>query len=538
MESEGLASSAVAVQSPPSEDKYDNFYTPGNRDFYSKHIYEKLDTTQPRIRLLRMTPLPSGCDNNSTPLNFELLQNVLIADVKGKYTTLSYCAGDPKATKEVIVNGAVFNVFGNLHHALGQVRRYWRENRQEEELLLWADQICIDQSNLTERADQVGMMGDIYSSAEQVLICLSVQGDVSGGLSWLCDLSRDFWTFADAEDDHHVQIKALGDVGSPRENEDEHNLPTRGMRGLLYYNWHDKDFHNGWHAFVKTILKSHWWSRAWIRQEFILSPNAVFLAAEESASWTEIVTATEHYYLAAMYFGDYRPRLQERLCGGLNPCQACVLGKDPRLIFDEVRKMRLLFAAKKTGARQDLLFVLHDAKLCEATDSRDLIYAFFGLSLHSYGVCAEYSQDTKLVDVLLQLACNVISYNQNLDVLLFALRCQNREEDVDLPSWVPDWRYVSDCDLGYHKIFLGSTTFTHQVACLKPDREGRESRVLRARGRLVHVLSSQSLDFPLEFVSTVGDTIPVAGLGEVGAEVWMLYGATNLLLFRRVGQYH
>jgi heterokaryon incompatibility protein (HET) len=38
---------------------------------------------------------------------------------------------------------------------------------------LWIDSICIDQSNLLERSEQVELMGEIYRSASQVLIFLS-----------------------------------------------------------------------------------------------------------------------------------------------------------------------------------------------------------------------------------------------------------------------------------------------------------------------------------------------------------------------------
>ena len=45
---------------------------------------------------------------------------------------------------------------------------------EERDRYLWIDSICIDQSNISERTHQVGMMRAIYSAARRVLIYLSV----------------------------------------------------------------------------------------------------------------------------------------------------------------------------------------------------------------------------------------------------------------------------------------------------------------------------------------------------------------------------
>jgi len=103
----------------------------------------------------------------------------------GKYTTLSYCGGDPKETEIITVNGINFNAFANLGHALRQAGHFWRDKFDGQGLLLWADEICIKQSNLSERSHQVGFMAKIYENATQVLVSLSSEGDRTGGLGWI-----------------------------------------------------------------------------------------------------------------------------------------------------------------------------------------------------------------------------------------------------------------------------------------------------------------------------------------------------------------
>ena len=94
-----------SIPAPPE----DNFYSPQNRPFYAKSPYKPLDPTQQQIRLLKFLP-----SNDDEVLSFALLDNRPLESVRSRYTALSYCAGDPRKTKAIYVNGARFNAFANL----------------------------------------------------------------------------------------------------------------------------------------------------------------------------------------------------------------------------------------------------------------------------------------------------------------------------------------------------------------------------------------------------------------------------------------
>jgi hypothetical protein len=158
----------------------DIFHTPANDHFYSKTHYNKLNAQGKEIRLLKVLP-----DNGSSAIEYELVQGVLLADVQGQYSALSYCAGDARKTGTILVNGIRCNVFANLAHALVECRHFWRQKFKDREFLLWVDQICINQPNIQERSHQVGFMRDIYQFAEQVLICLSTTETNGEGMKWL-----------------------------------------------------------------------------------------------------------------------------------------------------------------------------------------------------------------------------------------------------------------------------------------------------------------------------------------------------------------
>lgn len=179
----------------------DNFYTPENQDFYANGPYEKLERRYQEIRLLRVYPkracsehykihpqwnsaciskLDSACDVLACEM-----EETSLTRISDNYVTLSYRAGDPKQTAVILVNGLPFKAFANLEHAIEQAEAHWsREHPERGPLLLWADQICINQSDNQERSEQVQMMRDIYRRSSETYICLSdpTRGD---HLSWV-----------------------------------------------------------------------------------------------------------------------------------------------------------------------------------------------------------------------------------------------------------------------------------------------------------------------------------------------------------------
>lgn len=89
---------------------------------------------------------------------------------------LSYCWEDARTTRGININGNSNNVTANLEAALRQLRESYCT---KQSFKLWADAICIDQSNLEELGQQVGWKRDIYASAWHVVISLGVDANDS-----------------------------------------------------------------------------------------------------------------------------------------------------------------------------------------------------------------------------------------------------------------------------------------------------------------------------------------------------------------------
>lgn len=90
-----------------------------------------------------------------------------------KYTAVSYAWGDSVEKKPLVLEEAIIMVAASLYDALESVRQ------KHQDVLVWIDALCIDQDNEFERAKQVGLMGQIYSQAESVAVCLGPEADDS-----------------------------------------------------------------------------------------------------------------------------------------------------------------------------------------------------------------------------------------------------------------------------------------------------------------------------------------------------------------------
>lgn len=133
---------------------------PESDDEWTDSMYTRpLDDRE--FRLIRI--FPAAADE---PICCELF--VVSLDQEGlDYDALSYTWGDPKVTEPILCNGTDIEVTAHLAIAL-RAFRYPSEKTR----ILWADAVCIDQSDLEERSQQVSMMGELYSSATKVLVWL------------------------------------------------------------------------------------------------------------------------------------------------------------------------------------------------------------------------------------------------------------------------------------------------------------------------------------------------------------------------------
>lgn len=192
--------------------------------------YESLPLSPPSTPSLRIFRIAPG--NPGDPLHGELSVEIM-RSVAGNYRALSYVWGNATEQRWILVNGKPFHVHPNLYEALHGVRN------PTEVLPLWVDALCIEQNNEKEKNHQVGMMGQIYYNAKEVLVWLGPAADDS-------DLLFD-------------RLSAGKFSGSSYSKE---QFPADQA--------------------LKQMLERDYWQRAWTIQEFALAKEVVLYCGSKS----------------------------------------------------------------------------------------------------------------------------------------------------------------------------------------------------------------------------------------------------------------
>ncbi|KAM5350277.1 hypothetical protein ACJ41O_006782 [Fusarium nematophilum] len=132
------------------------------------NVYDPLRHEKQEIRLLTLNPPgPSTSDNTTLECT---LKHVPLPKAP-PYIALSYHWGSPEITTGIDVNGVTLQVTVNLEAAL-------RRLQAEGVYTIWADALCIDQTNTSEKSLQVPRIGTIFRKASEVAIWLGDEPDL------------------------------------------------------------------------------------------------------------------------------------------------------------------------------------------------------------------------------------------------------------------------------------------------------------------------------------------------------------------------
>lgn len=189
------------------------------------------------FRLLLISP----AESQDARLECSLLHTTLSlcdCDIVEHYVALSYVWGDSSETRKIYIDGYEFRITATLEAALRDLRD---PNRA---LRLWADALCIDQSNIEERGHQVRQMGRIYATAQHTVIYL-------GPLTTMTESVLR----AAASGIDKLQIESVDQIVKLAE---------------------------------KDLLKRPWFRRVWVFQELLLSRNAWVQCGSLRIQWTDL----------------------------------------------------------------------------------------------------------------------------------------------------------------------------------------------------------------------------------------------------------
>ncbi|KAI4599442.1 hypothetical protein KJ359_001884 [Pestalotiopsis sp. 9143b] len=206
--------------------------------------YRPLEASSDSIRLLLLDPATIEDETLCGSLVIRSLSS-FEDDLNTHYAALSYVWGDPSRTKsiELVDGGKRFRhgLAANLHEALRNIRE---ENRA---IWIWADAICIDQNNISERGQQVKLMGDIYRGAGCTVIYL---GHLNSEIELLFEATN-YQPVPEQID----QLKRA----------------------------------------AEDLCSREWFKRGWVFQELVLSHNPRVQCGRYRLGWEQLYSAIQHY---------------------------------------------------------------------------------------------------------------------------------------------------------------------------------------------------------------------------------------------------
>ena len=331
------------------------------------------------------------------------------------YDALSYAWSTGTGARYIHVNQLEVSVNLNLVAALADLRH---ERVQRN---IWCDAICINQSDLLEKGQQVRNMLRVFEKAEHVI-------------AWIG--SPALWT--------RSLFRALTDDGNASPD------PTLRPSGAVVARWrHNRECL----LYVSEIaraasehLQRPWFRRTWVRQEVFGTSKLAIYCGGNFIGLPEFITATR-------LIQD----IEKQLSDALN-----VPRELPRPIAASVSVLRDAYQHAGTD-RHDYepprprlrycahwLRVLNEGADFEVTDPRDKVYGVLGIiTSPTTKLYVESRPDilssefpisyTKSVSEVYQdVVKHLINLDRNLDVLQVFEDRRNRAKD--LPSWVTDWR--------------------------------------------------------------------------------------------------
>ncbi|KAK0672347.1 heterokaryon incompatibility protein-domain-containing protein [Cercophora samala] len=389
--------------------------------------YQPLASTN-AIRLLVLEPSKS----QNEALHGALIHTTLEEcdyELIEPYTALSYVWGDPTQTRALTLSGHVFTITATLAAALRELRDDTRPRR------IWADALCIDQTNIPERNSQVSLMGLIYRVAGNTVIYLG-----------------------------------------PSTSETERVLQSAPRTSMnVYPNWTQPQRHDIVQAAKLEILNRSWFFRVWIFQELILSRDPWVQIGRRRVRWKDFCRLLLHNSPTSLVRG--------------NPDD----GQEPLRMLERMNQSYISGSGGNNAG--NMLALLKARRGLGATDARDFVFAHMGIASDSWNVARRVPVDyrSSLGHVFARMAFYILE-TERVETYITLLDEQAAASDKnEIPSWAPDWRIKpSPCAPMYK-----SNKLSHARVLSTPILFLEQDNILGLVGHSVDIIKDVSVTLPM-----------------------------------------
>ncbi|KAI8938742.1 hypothetical protein NX059_004609 [Plenodomus lindquistii] len=367
-------------------------------------VYPGLLSSTNSIRLLQIEPASEV--NNSDDIHCTLKSvEPWISDMH--YECLSYCWGAQTGGKRIFIRAEgnddyePMEVTENLFGALKGLRNSLKPT------LHWIDAICIDQTNDTERGEQVGLMKEIYSKASGVIVWLGPSTPrLAAAVDIMNDISRRF--------QHDTTISPgsiINPLGLSFTDED-----TAHLQSYNEYSYED----------VAHFFALPWFRRVWVLQEALAQTSITVRIGTRCLPWGSVI-------LAALWQAQFTRSYTAKSTTDADGVGAHQFLPELWLGLLHTRMPRGLSMIELASRARDF----------KATDPRDKVFALLGLandvgplSTRPSGLIPDYSKTT--VEVYTNFAKSIILKTRKLDVLSMVNTFPSHTGTQGFVSWMPN----------------------------------------------------------------------------------------------------
>lgn len=214
----------------------------------------------PSKRHIRLLELFAREQNNTVECALHFAQ----IDSTPHYEAISYAWGNDLNRVHVSCDGRSLMITSSLRDALQRFRL------KDKSRMLWADAICIDQTNLLERSSQVCLMKNIYDNASRVCIWLGLaNAHTPLAIEFIHELVR--------------QDHSGNNIGHSRRDIEKYVSISRDLL--------PKPTSKCWHS-LGILFSAAWFDRMWVIQEVNGHVCMVFNGDFE-IKWSCVVVAAE-----------------------------------------------------------------------------------------------------------------------------------------------------------------------------------------------------------------------------------------------------
>ena len=350
----------------------------------SEFSYSKLAVGE--IRLLQALP---GKGENNGLIRCRIKHFAL--SQAPRYWALSYawqegnadCKGSQAPTVSIELNMCPFQVQYNLWSALDYIQ-------STQEKTFWVDAICINQSDLEERGQQVLRMQEIFTKAETILVWLGEErSDSDTAISFIQQVSDKF--------------------NSP-------NAPKWLHESIL-----GRSFDRQWLS-VHSLFQRKWWVRTWVIQEVADAQDVILVCGTKQFSWLDLSRFSK---ILSDSFRDVSIALRD------------ILGF--QLLYESLGGLESLIYIRKRRLQKvslELMVLLLNTQRAATSEELDKVYGILALASDARELVPNPSYQISIQQLFADITRNYITQKKSLNILSLASK---RKLISNLPSWTPDF---------------------------------------------------------------------------------------------------